>query len=166
MYKDALEIWRGHPIIGAGAGGWEALYEQAQSYPYISVQTHGFVTQLLVEVGLLGLIVYVGFIAVVIWTYLRFYWKASESERNRYSFYFIVPMTILIHAAIDFEMSYILYLAIVFLCLGVMAGTQRQPACTSIRQKSDEEIQLGGFDWICSGRARNCNPIRQSSIRN
>lgn len=127
MYKDAIEIWKENPIIGGGAGVWDAVYEQHQSYSYLSAQTHGYLAQLLIEVGLVGILIYLGFIFVIIYAYIRHYRKAEEAERNKLIFYFIVPVSILLHSMIDFEMSYLLYLLLVFFCLGVMAGTQRQP---------------------------------------
>ncbi|WP_256759158.1 O-antigen ligase [Cohnella sp. WQ 127256] len=143
MYKDAIEIWKGSPIIGSGAGTWEAVYEQHQSYSYQSAQTHGYLTQLLIDVGLLGIIVYFGFIAVITFVYIRYYRKANETERNKLIFYFIVPMTTLVHSLIDFEMSYILYMVLVFLCLGVMAGTQRQPLGSSLSKQARVKIKWG-----------------------
>ncbi|TFE28999.1 O-antigen ligase family protein [Cohnella luojiensis] len=145
MYKDAIEIWRENPIIGGGAGSWEALYEQNQSYSYISAQTHGYLTELLVEVGLVGLIIYVGFIVSIFYVFIRFYRKSSESERIRWIFYFIVPITILIHSLIDFEMSYIMYLVLVFLCLGVMTGTQRQPIELSLKKQTMLRVKWVSF---------------------
>jgi len=143
MYGDAVEIWKENPLFGAGAGAWEALYEQHQSYSYISAQTHSFLSQLLVEVGLVGLIIYVGLIAAITFVFLRFYRKINESEQSKWVFYFIIPLTILLHSLIDFEMSYILFMVLVFLCLGVMAGTQRQPISFQLNKKA-----ILRFKWV------------------
>jgi len=126
MYKDALAIWRDHPILGAGAGAWEALFERYQSYPYSSMQTHSYYMQLLVETGIVGFVAVVGFIAVVLVMFLRTFRKLQAEERSLTLFYFVTPVTILLHSLIDFGMSYLLYGFIVFLCLGILAGTQRK----------------------------------------
>jgi len=126
MYKDALAIWREHPIFGAGFGTWEALYERFQSYPYSSMQTHSFVTQLLVDTGIVGLVAIVGFIVALLICFLRTYRKSDEKNRLQFAFYLIVPVIVLLHSLIDFGMTYLFYGFIVFLCLGVLAGTQRQ----------------------------------------
>lgn len=128
MYKDALVIWRDHPILGAGAGAWEALFERYQSYPYSSMQTHSYYMQLLVETGIVGFVAVVGFIAVVLVMFLRTFRKLQAEERSLTLFYFVTPVTILLHSLIDFGMSYLLYGFIVFLCLGILAGTQRKAA--------------------------------------
>jgi len=143
MYKDAIKIWENSPIIGNGAGAWEALYERHQSYSYLSSQTHGYLQQLLIEVGLIGIIVYVGFIAMVVFSYIRFYRSAEEKDRNRYIFYFIVPITILIHSLIDFEMSYLFYSILVYLCLGIMAGTQRRPLKLNLNKSNLKKMKYG-----------------------
>jgi len=126
MYKDALAIWKDHPILGAGAGAWEALFERYQSYPYSSMQTHSYYMQLLVETGIVGFAAVVGFIAVVLVMFLRTFRKLQAEERSLTLFYFVTPVTILLHSLIDFGMSYLLYGFIVFLCLGILAGTQRK----------------------------------------
>ncbi|BBI36186.1 O-antigen ligase family protein [Cohnella abietis] len=145
MYKDAIAIWKDSPLIGGGAGVWDALYEQHQSYSYMSGQTHGYLAQLLVEVGLIGIIIYVGFITTIVYAFIRFYRKSDESERLKWVFYFTVPITILIHSLIDFEMSYILFLVLVFLCLGVLAGTQRQSVKESLNKKAMLRVKWVAF---------------------
>jgi hypothetical protein len=140
MYRDAIGIWKEHPVLGGGSGVWEALYEKHQSYPYVSAQTHGYLTQLLIEVGLVGLVIYVGMIVMLTIVFIRHYRKTSEEERIKLIFYFMIPITILIHSLIDFEMSYIFYYGFVFLCLGVMTGTQRQPVGSKWSMKT---IQKG-----------------------
>jgi O-antigen ligase len=49
----AVEIVKDHPIIGAGAGGWEALYRQYQNYSYWTTETHSHFLQVWVETGTL-----------------------------------------------------------------------------------------------------------------
>ncbi|MEK0313650.1 O-antigen ligase family protein [Cohnella sp. 56] len=124
MYKDAIRLWKEYPIFGGGGGAWEASYEKYQSYPYLSAQTHSFVTQLLVEVGIVGAVAVIGLIVYVLVNFIITYRRMDDSERNNAIFYFIVPVAILLHATIDFEMSYLLYDILVFLCLGVLASTR------------------------------------------
>ncbi len=143
MYRDAVAIWQENPIIGGGSGVWDALYDQYQSYPYQSGQTHSYVTQLLVEVGAIGLAVYTGFILTVIVVFVRYYRRANEDEQINLIFYFMVPVTILLHSLIDFEMSYLWYIGVVFLCLGVMTGTQRQQVKVAWSKKAFSRIRWG-----------------------
>ena len=125
MYKDALSIWRESPLFGSGKGAWEAYYNQYQSYSYLSAQPHSYLFQLLIEVGLVGLLVIVGLILTTLVMYLRV--RKREPERVKHHlFYAIVPSTILLHSLIDFEMSYLFYVWIVFFCIGVLSGSLKQ----------------------------------------
>jgi hypothetical protein len=145
MFRDAIPIWKYHPIFGGGAGAWEALYERDQSYPYTSGQTHSFATQLLVETGIVGLISIAAFIIIVFTLFIRYYRKAEDKDRVQYVFYFITPMTILLHSMIDFEMSYVFFEILVFLCLGIITGTQRQQVQIKILESRKQKVQ-----WLAS----------------
>lgn len=137
MYKNAIQLWKEHPLFGGGSGAWEASYEKYQSYPYLSAQTHSFVTQLLVEVGIVSTVAILGLVLFSIVSFIVKYRRMSEDQRNKYIFYFIVPVTILLHASIDFEMSYLFYDVLVFMCLGVLSGAQ-----SPIKQWSQKQGQL------------------------
>jgi len=149
MYKNAIQLWKQNPLFGGGSGAWEASYEKYQSYPYLSAQTHSFVTQLLVEVGIIGTVAILGLILFCIVSFIGKYRRMSEDERNKYIFYFIVPVTILLHASIDFEMSYLFYDILVFICLGVLAGAQSPVKHWSIKQgQLLKRISSGGLAVI------------------
>jgi hypothetical protein len=143
MYKDAIVVWKVHPVFGGGAGAWEALYERNQSYPYISGQTHSFAFQLLVETGLVGLISIAAFLVVVITVFIRYYRKAKEEEQANLAFYFITLIAILLHSMIDFEMSYAFFEILVFLSLGILAGTQRQQVLIKMKEQRKRHVQWG-----------------------
>ncbi|MFD1903705.1 O-antigen ligase family protein [Paenibacillus rhizoplanae] len=58
FYKDAMKVVKDYPILGSGGGGWASLYEEYQNNPYISRQVHNFFLQYLIEVGIVGFIVF------------------------------------------------------------------------------------------------------------
>ncbi|WEK53931.1 MAG: O-antigen ligase family protein [Candidatus Cohnella colombiensis] len=123
MYQDALKIWRDYPITGGGGGVWEALYERYQSYPYISSQVHSFPIRVLIETGLVGFVIVIGFILFVLTSYLIRCLKNKDRDEN-YSIYFLISSAIFVHSLIDFGMNYFYLIAIVFLCLGILVGQQ------------------------------------------
>lgn len=55
MAKDAWSLALERPLLGAGAGGWNALYHQVQDIPYWSSEVHNHFMQTAVETGLTGL---------------------------------------------------------------------------------------------------------------
>lgn len=122
FYKDAMKVLADYPIIGAGGGAWASLYEQYQNNPYTSRQAHNFFLQYLIEVGIVGFVIFMSFILYIFYKYIRGYIKGNEDDRNRHFFYLIIVLSILIHSILDFNMSYVFMGILVFLGLGGMAA--------------------------------------------
>ncbi len=122
FYKDAIKLFKDYPVLGAGGGAWFTLYEKYQSNPYVSRQAHNFFLQYLVETGLVGLIFLVFLLAVVFYTYIRSFIRNQDASKYDHLIFYIVPVAILIHSLIDFDMSFIYIGALVFLSLGGMLG--------------------------------------------
>lgn len=120
FYKDAVKVVKDYPVIGAGGGAWASIYEKYQNNPYTSRQAHSFVMQYLVEVGLLGFIIFLAFILFIFYKYIKGYIRSSEQERDSYFVYFIIVLSILVHSMMDFNMSYVFIGMLVFLGLGGM----------------------------------------------
>lgn len=143
FYKNAFEMWKDNPLIGGGGGAWEALYDQYQSYPYVSAQTHSYPIQILIETGIIGLIVFVLFILYIVVMYLIGYYKNQESENEPHTLFFLIAISLLLHSLIDFEMSYGFFSALVFLCLGIMCGNLRATLLSSRSIRFSERIKRG-----------------------
>ena len=124
FYKDALKVASDYPLLGAGGGAWNALYEQYQNNPYISRQAHSFFFQTLVEVGWLGLLFVIALIGGIFLFYLHHYWRERQEQPGHFVF-FILTFSILAHSMIDFDMSYVYIGALVFFSLGVLGGIYR-----------------------------------------
>lgn len=122
FYKDAMKVVADYPIIGAGGGGWAELYQQYQNNPYTSRQAHTFFLQYLIEVGILGFIIFMTFIIYIFYKYIRGYVKSDEESRRSHFLYFILVLSILMHSILDFNMSYVFLGMLVFLGLGGMAA--------------------------------------------
>ncbi|MGV2963562.1 O-antigen ligase family protein [Paenibacillus sp. AGC30] len=122
FYKDATKLFADYPIIGAGGGAWTTLYEKYQNNPYVSAQAHNFFMQYLVEVGIIGFVIFMAFILFVFYQYVRAFLRRSEEERESHFVYFILSMSILILSLLDFNMSYVFIGMLVFLGLGGMTA--------------------------------------------
>nr|WP_229521781.1 O-antigen ligase family protein [Paenibacillus monticola] len=122
FYKDAVKVIKDYPILGTGGGGWASLYEHYQNNPYTSRQVHNFFLQYLIEVGILGFIVFMGFILYIFYKYIRGYVKRDKDEFNNGFFYLIIALSILIHSLLDFNMSYAFMGILVFVGLAGMAA--------------------------------------------
>jgi len=135
FYKDGLGFAQDYPIFGAGGGAWQAMFEQYQNNPYWSRQAHSYYVQLLVETGWLGLIVAIILLAAVYFFYIRSYIRYPE-RRGSHLVFFILSTALLMHSAIDFNMSYLYIGAIVFLSLGAMLSPFGKEA---VKSKSKEQ---------------------------
>ncbi|MDQ8733032.1 O-antigen ligase family protein [Paenibacillus sp. LHD-38] len=119
FYKDGLHFAEDYPLLGGGGGAWQAMFEQYQNNPYWSRQAHSFFVQILVESGWIGLIALIALLVFVYGLYIRSFIRYPELRGSHFIF-FIFSMTLLVHSAIDFDMSYIYISAIVFISLGCM----------------------------------------------
>jgi O-antigen ligase len=63
FYQSALELWREHPILGSGIGGWPVLTLQldVRAYP------HNLFLETLAELGLVGFVLLVGILGTGLW---------------------------------------------------------------------------------------------------
>ncbi|WP_068607152.1 O-antigen ligase family protein [Paenibacillus swuensis] len=128
FYRDAVKIIKESPIIGSGGGGWLSLYQQFQNNPYSSKQAHNFFLQYLIEVGIFGFIVFVTLVLWVFYTYIVKYYKSTTEQKDLHFIFYIIALTLLVHSAIDFEMSYVYFDCLFYLCLGAMfSGIHFEP---------------------------------------
>lgn len=121
FYKDALKVVRDYPLLGTGGGGWASVYEQYQNNPYVSRQVHNFFLQYIIEAGIIGFVVFMGFILFIFYKYVRGYLNRDKDDFNNGFFYFILVLSILVHSLLDFNMSYTFMGMMVFLGLAGMA---------------------------------------------
>lgn len=104
-----LDIVKDHPVNGAGAGGWNALYHQYQDYLFFTTEAHNHFIQVWVEAGTIGLL---AFLAIWILFFRAAYHTYSRARTNRNTDQqiliggtFTAAVALGIHAAIDFDLS-------------------------------------------------------------
>ncbi|MDI3522125.1 MAG: hypothetical protein PWP43_307 [Bacillota bacterium] len=69
--RDAFRMVQDRPILGAGGGGWDALYHQYQYYLYWSNQVHNHWLQTWVEVGTVGFLAFLALWGAALYCALR-----------------------------------------------------------------------------------------------
>ncbi|WP_185602392.1 O-antigen ligase family protein, partial [Paenibacillus sp. 598K] len=103
LYRDAWRQIAEAPWLGHGADAWRRHVGQLQRMPYVSMEVHsGYLNQLL-ELGAVGLTLLAGLLAQL----LRRVWQAQRLAT-------LPLLALLLHAAIDFDMSYGLYWLLLF----------------------------------------------------
>ncbi|MEK4004602.1 O-antigen ligase family protein [Paenibacillus sp. FSL H3-0333] len=121
FYEDAMKVVKDYPVLGAGGGGWATLYEHYQNNPYLSRQVHNFFLQYLIEVGIVGFLVFMGFILFIFYKFSRQYLRRETDDYSNGFFYLIIALSILVHSLLDFNLSFAFMGMLVFLALGGMA---------------------------------------------
>lgn len=105
----AVEMAQDHPLVGTGAGGWEALYRQYQNYAFWTTETHSHFLQVWVEAGTLGLLAFLSFWVILIFYLYRIYKaKRKETESPQWILSWGIASACLAlgaHSAIDFDLS-------------------------------------------------------------
>lgn len=118
--KDALQLFKDYPIFGRGGGAWPALYEEYQSFSYISRQTHNFFLQLLTDIGIFGTFVYIALVVSIMIMFIVKLIKGHIKKENIVYLLFLVAL--LSHSALDFDMTFVYISGLIFVSLGAMAG--------------------------------------------
>ncbi|QZY55541.1 O-antigen ligase family protein [Crassaminicella profunda] len=106
FYRDGFNVIKDYSILGAGGGAWETLYFTYQSYLYWTTQAHNYFMQLWIEIGILGLIVYITFIGILLWNMYKGI-KNLDNVKTKLMQVTICTgwLTLFIHSIMDFDLS-------------------------------------------------------------
>lgn len=102
--RDALKIVRDYPVLGAGGGGWAALYFKYQSFAYFTTQVHNHLMQTWVETGTVGLLTLLG-----LWTTFAYAWWRARRAFPAHAILLAgtcaIALALTGHSLIDFNLS-------------------------------------------------------------
>ncbi len=119
FYKDALSIAKQSPVFGFGGGAWQDLYGAHQSYYYSSSQAHSYIMQVLVEIGVLGLLAWL--LTIVIFYVIATKLLIKKQADRKVLAGVVSAVTVLVaHSLIDFDLSITAILIILFALLAVV----------------------------------------------
>lgn len=126
--RDGIQIVKDYPVLGAGGGGWVTLYHKYQSYPYWTTEAHNFLLQLWIELGTIGIGLFLMMFLLVTVLGIRTYFKVKDMESRLLllGLYFAL-VTMLGHAAIDFDMSLPAFAIVFWAVFGSLAGRIHYP---------------------------------------
>lgn len=120
MYGDAVQLLRQAPWLGQGGDTWRHAFRSLQSTPYVGSEVHSGYLDLALDIGLPGL----GF--VLLWLGLQ-----GVQLIRRCSAMLPSYVALLLHSAIDFDMSY----GLIWLLLLWMAADTVRPGRFRISHK-------------------------------
>lgn len=119
FFKDAFRMFLDRPIFGSGGGAWAEGFKSYQSNPYVSKETHNFYAQYLLETGIFGSLIFLIVIGYILFHFYRVKLTTTNTETMA-MIPAIIVIGILVHSAIDFNMSFAYIASLVFLSLGGM----------------------------------------------
>ncbi|MEJ8553415.1 O-antigen ligase family protein [Tepidibacter sp. Z1-5] len=129
FYKDAVSIIKDYFIFGTGGGGWQALYPQYRTYEYTTTQTHNYIIQVFIEVGIIGVVSLIGLYLSTLYSSF----KILKNDCNGNIIGVMVACVVLVaHTFIDFDMSIGSYSIFVWSMIGIV----------SAKHKSNESNEL------------------------
>jgi hypothetical protein len=127
--QDAFKIIKEYPLIGAGGGGWRALYHKYQSYDYASNEVHNHPVQLWVETGIFGFGVLLLIGGLLIYQFYKIKVKLKEDLEEKSTFdniltcaIFVSIVSLYVHSVIDFDFSLSAVSIFVWALTGLLAG--------------------------------------------
>ncbi|BDG59724.1 O-antigen ligase family protein [Caldinitratiruptor microaerophilus] len=121
--RDALKILQDRPWLGGGGRAWERLYHQHQTFWYAASETHNGFLQTATETGVPGPAALLVFWAVLTYTG----WKGAHAKGPEGTRAAVWPLaaaalTIGLHSAVDFDLSYFFVQLLIWTLAGAIAG--------------------------------------------
>lgn len=144
FWRDGLKIYQESPIIGNGLGCVEGMVTQVQSFYYASRYVHNHYIQVLAEMGIPGLLVFLTMLGSSAVMLLR---RRREGEEDLLLSTLLACLVMLaLHGAVEAVWSISAYQALALLLLGVMAVCYGRPVA-KLSGKAAGWIALGGL-WL------------------
>lgn len=120
---DALKIIRDHPVLGTGGRGWERLYFRYQDFYYYASEVHNGYSQAAVEAGVPAGLALGGFAVGVLATA----WRSRQPDDPASALPWAcgaAALAILAHSLLDFDLSYLSILALVWALAAAAQGAR------------------------------------------
>jgi tetratricopeptide (TPR) repeat protein len=121
-WEDALEVFREHPVVGAGAGAYDVARRPFREDELAPVEPHSLPLQFLAELGVVGFLLIgtaVVAAAVGIAASLR---RAEGADRPAVAALTVVAAAYAVHGLIEFNWDYVALSGPVFLVVGLLLG--------------------------------------------
>jgi tetratricopeptide (TPR) repeat protein len=130
FWDQAIAAFDSDPAIGIGAGNYELWWNQHHTIPVVTVDAHSLYLQTLAELGIIGLLVLLGFLGTVLYAGWRAVTRARDVNQrgDAMAVAFALFLAGLASAALDWTWQ----LPAAFAPVIVMAALITGPACEPI----------------------------------
>ncbi len=115
FFRDALRIFKQHPINGIGGDSWKYVYPSVQTNFYTVGHPHSFLAEMFTDAGIFGILLYGFMITAFVISFIK--------QRNSKVVLpaLISAFIILLHSFFDFETDYLTILSFLFAMFAVIA---------------------------------------------
>ncbi len=120
FFKDGVKVFRDHPIIGTGLGGFETMLFGYQEFYYETKYVHNHYIQTMLDSGIIGLVLYLAMLLVT----AAALWRGRRKDapyRNLYPALVAAFLMIILHSIMEVVMSVTIYLPFALVVLSVSA---------------------------------------------
>jgi hypothetical protein len=146
FYGAAAHMWEHNPIFGAGAGAWNAKFQAYQQFPYWTTMTHSILMSQLVSFGLIGLILWLGFLALGFRATGQLVRRRNEDSLLSLAAILAV-LAIVIHSLFDFDMNFATVVFVVFVLFAFAATPSLLPVRETNPKARHQENGLSKRTW-------------------
>lgn len=129
FFRDGMKVFREHPVIGAGLGGFESLIYSHQDFHYETRYVHNHYIQVLLDGGVIGFLLYLLLLLLVLAALLRGR-KADMPFRALHPALCAAFAMIVLHSTMEVIMSTTVYLPYAYAVFALAAVCFGKPART------------------------------------
>lgn len=131
--KDALKLIKDNFLFGIGGDGWQYREGEVQSYYYWAREVHSYPIQVLLEFGIVGFLALIGIVILVI-KYSYLYLKKKIDVE--YITILCSMLIVFLHSFLDFDMSYMCIMIMMFVLLGIVNAMVVPRNCNKKKTKN------------------------------
>lgn len=122
---DGLKLASQNILFGIGGDGWKYRQVEIQGYNYFANEVHSYIVEVLLEFGIFGLIGLIGILVELLYDAIKNIKNFNDDNQFMLNI-FLVILLIFSHSIIDFNMSFMYIMIIVFMLLGFITSNKTQ----------------------------------------
>lgn len=149
-----FEIVKDYPLLGTGAGGWNALYHQYQDTLYWTREVHNHFMQVWVEAGTIGLLAFISIWLMGAWAVLKRYrarrtavkeQQDVEARTDQWILTWgtaVAALSLGFHAAFDFDLSMPAIAILLWTLFALLNSEEKAEECIAAENKGIPGLKL------------------------
>jgi hypothetical protein len=121
-WKEAWQAFEKQPLHGTGAGTFELTHRLLRTNSIVVTEPHNVPLQFLSETGIVGLLLFLGFLAAAALGVVRAVRRLAGIEQAAAVALSVLAFAYLLHSLVDFDWDFVAVSAPFFMTIGVLLG--------------------------------------------